>query len=410
MPVRLLAVSLLIILAGCGATPAAEPHDSLDAGSGSDGGAPSSEGWTWLPIEGSRCASGATAGIGINESTASDDLFIFMQGGGACWNQGTCVPSLLKFGPICHYGSNLCLYDGPGGIQPTASHVTARDPFPADGGGVFPSELKLITSSRAFDRTEPSNPFRDATFVFVPYCTGDLHTGDAVRSYKYRHDLIGEDRTYTFHFSGAVNMQRYLERLAAMRPNAKRIWLTGSSAGGYGATFHFERVQQTFPDAEVALLADSSPFVDAPLHWAEWRDTWNMQLPEGCADCRDGFPQVMAYLAGKWPDRRMGLLAFEEDAVVAWFFYGGVGPEAALNPPTGVYRSRLLELEALFDSHPNLAYFRAPGRDHVMWGGYGTRRSDGSWTEPRRSPDGQTDLRRWIDAWATGDAAWKSVR
>src|SRR5690606_13544143 len=120
-------------------------------------------------------------------SDASDDVFIYLQGGGACWNQGTCVPSLLRFGPICHYGENICLYDGPGGTQPTSTYVTDRDPFPADGGGRFPSELDLVTRVRAFDRGDEENPFRDATFVFVPYCTGDLHTGDAVRTYKYKH-------------------------------------------------------------------------------------------------------------------------------------------------------------------------------------------------------------------------------
>lgn len=40
--------------------------------------------------------------------------------------------------------------------------------------------------------------------------------------------------------------------------------------------------------AEVALLADSPPFVDTPVHWQEWRDTWAMQLPDGCAECDGG--------------------------------------------------------------------------------------------------------------------------
>ncbi len=408
---QLTIVLACVALAGCGASPPSSPGP-LDAGSSDAGGTPgpvlTPGEWTWLPVEGSKCASGSTAGIGVNPSTASGDLLIFMQGGGACWNQGTCVPSLLQFGPICYYGQNICLYDDAGGTKPTASHVTHPDPVPADGGGVFPSELKLISSIRAFDREDAANPFREATFVYVPYCTGDLHSGDAERTFKYRHELIGPDRSYTFHFAGAANMERYLERLAAMRPQAKRVWLTGASAGGYGATFNFERVQRAFPNAEVALLADSSPFVN-PVHWEKWRDTWNMQLPEDCADCADGLPEIIGHLAKRWPERRIGLLAFEEDKVISWFFFGGTGPDAALNPPTGTYKQKLGSLLDLYDANPNLASCVLPGGEHVMWGGYGTKKADGSYSAPRASPDGSTDLKKWIDAWATGSADWKSV-
>lgn len=378
-----------------------------DAG-GSDGGSDPSEGWTWVPVEGSRCASGATAGIGVNLSQTSDDVLIYMQGGGACWNQGTCVPSLLRFGPVCHYGDTICLYDGPGGAQPTATFVTHPNPFPADGGGVFPSELRLITGVRVFDRDDVENPFRDATFVYVPYCTGDMHTGDNVKTYKYKHDLFGPEHDYTFHFAGAANMELYLEELAALRPNASRVWLTGTSAGGYGATFHLDRVARFFPDAEVALLADSSPFVDTH-HWDSWKSAWNMQFPEGCDDCDEGFQQVMAHVLSANADKRIGLLAFDSDQVIRYFFHGGNGIEAVLDPPSSNYTNGLNALLSTYDAHPNAAYFVLPGTEHVMWGGYGTRTDDG-YTAPRPSPDGETNLKEWIDAWATGAPSWSSVR
>lgn len=289
-------------------------------------------------------------------------------------------------------------------------YVTHPDPFPADGGGFFPAELNMVTQVRAFDRGDPQNPFRDATFVFVPYCTGDLHTGDAVHTYPYQHDAFGQPQQYTFHFAGAPNMEAYLSRLKATRPGAQRIWLTGSSAGGYGATFHFERVQQKFPGSEVALLADSAPLVHTPLHWEEWRETWQMQFPQGCASCDAGFPEVIDHLITSYPDRRIGLLAFDRDAVLSYFFYGGVGPNAALDPPTGTYLSFLDQMLPSYDGQANAAYFVLPGTDHVMWGGYGTRLADGGYTAPRKSADGGTDLKTWIDAWATGDGGFVSVR
>lgn len=416
---------------GCPAPPTAPSGDaggSDDAGTALDGGTHSladagdapdagddagsavvDSGWTWLPVEGSKCASGSTAGIGVNLSDTSDDLLIYVQGGGACWNQGTCVPSLLRYGPICYYNPNFCLYDGPGGVKPMSSHVTHPDPFPADGTGVFPSELALIASVRAFDRDDEDNPFKDATFVYVPYCTGDLHTGDAVRTYPYKYDAFGAEQEYTFHFAGATNMELYLDQLVSTHAGAEHVWLTGSSAGGYGATFNFERVKQHFPSAEVSLLGDSSPFVDTTVHWQEWRDEWNMQLPADCADCDEGFSQVMTHVIEHNPDERIGLLAFDSDAVIRFFFYGGTGPEAALSPPSAAYTSELAELEALYDANANAQYFVLPSDEHVMWGGYGTRKADGSFTEPRLGADGETSLKAWIDAWASGDASWTSV-
>lgn len=361
--------------------------------------------WTWIPVEGSKCASGSTAGLGINMSEASDDLLIILQSGGGCWNQGTCVPSLLQYGPICYYNPDVCSYNGIGGTQPTGSYVTHPDPFPADGGA-FEYELGFVSGVRWFERNDPTNPFRNATFVFIPYCTGDLHAGNAVRTFEYKYDASGPTYQYEFHFAGAPNMDRYLDRLYATRPNAKRIWLTGSSAGGYGATFNFERVQARFPAADVALLADSAPFVDAPLHWAEWRDTWALQFPKGCADCDAGFTRLMEHLANAYPHRRMGLISSDHDKIVSYYLYGGLGPNEAVSPPTGYFNLRLGELEALYDAHPNLSYFVVPGEQHVMLNGYGVKQADGGYTDPRPSSDGGTNLKAWLDAWGIGDGGF----
>lgn len=373
-----------------------------------DGGAPG-HAWHWQPIEGSRCASGARAGLGINRSTTGDDVLIFLQGGGACWNQGTCVPSLLAHGPVCYYNPNICLVDGPGGTKPTASYVTHPDPFPADGTGAFPHELGLISGSRLFDRDDPQNPFRDANFVFVPYCTGDLHAGDAVREYSYQYDLFGTPATYTMHFSGATNMEAYLTWLKAQFPSAQRIWLTGASAGGYGATFHLARTIAQFPDADVALLADSSPFIDTALHWQTWADTWNLALPDGCAGCDAGFSAVMQHLLHTYPENRVALLAYEEDAVIRYYFHGGTGPDPVLNPPLGPYAAGISALRELYDGAANAHFFLLPGTNHVMIGGYGVVRPDGTVTEPLPSADGATDLKQFIDAWALGGAAFAST-
>ncbi len=376
-----------------------------------DGGIVATPGvWSWIPVVGSQCASGSTAGIGVNLGPAGDDLFIFVMGGGACWNQGTCVPSLLQYGPICYYNPNLCVLDAAGGTKPTAANVLG-DPFPRDGGGVFPGELAQISGSALLQRSEATNPFRNASFVFVPYCTGDLHSGDATRTFQTQYQAFGPILNASVHFAGATNMDLYLARIAATLPNLKRIWLTGISAGGYGATLNYDRVARKFGNAEVHLLADSAPMLNTPLHWTQWRDTWNMQMPQGCTTCDAGFPQIVDFLGTKYADRRLALLATEADQVITWFFFGGTGPSEFATPPYATYAAALNPLLAQYDAKANTRYFVVPGMEHVIIGGYGVVQADGGVTAARKSRDGGTDLKVWIDAWATGvDAGWKSTR
>ena len=280
----LASMAAAIVLAGaceCGGPQPPDTDGGSDAGDdGLDAGGPFTAAigqWTWIPVDGSQCASGSTAGFAVNLSDAGQDLFIFMQGGGACWNTGTCVPSLVQYGPVCSYGASICLFNGAGGTQPTAAHVTEGNPYPRDGGGALPGELAQLQAVRVFDREDPSNPFRNATFVYIPYCTGDLHAGRSERTYPYRYGAFNPVSYYTVHFAGAQNTALYLRKLHLTLPGVQRVWLTGSSAGGYGATLSFERTHREFSGAEVAMLADSAPFLPT-YHWSEFTTEWAAEL------------------------------------------------------------------------------------------------------------------------------------
>ena len=85
---------------------------------------------------------GTPTGIGVNLGT-SGDLLIYLEGGGACFNDSTC-------GNVAH----------PSGWGP--------DQF---GFNIGPYNVGIV------DRLDDANPFRDATYVVVPYCTGDVHAG-----------------------------------------------------------------------------------------------------------------------------------------------------------------------------------------------------------------------------------------
>ena len=97
--------------------------------------------WTWVPFADARCRDGSTTGIGVRYG-AGDGLVIYFQGGGACFNGLTC-------------GANPASFD-EGDFAGLAS---------GGNGGIF-------------DPDPGANPVGDWSFIFVPYCTGDVHAGD----------------------------------------------------------------------------------------------------------------------------------------------------------------------------------------------------------------------------------------
>jgi hypothetical protein len=397
------------LLEDAGVTDAGtEDAGTTDAGAADGGGLLPDFGWRFVGIPGSQCALGAQAGLGYNPG-ASDELMIFLQGGGACWNNGTCHPSLFRWGPVCNYGSDsICAWDDQGGTKPLAANVSHPNPFPADGGGVFPSELAIIKGSLLFNR-RLENPLRNASYVYVPYCTGDLHAGDATRTYHTKGGLFDPVVPVVHHFAGATNMDAYLAYLRARHPAVRVIWLTGVSGGGYGASLNVARVRAAFPEAKVHLLADSAPMVQ-PAHFEAWKTEWNLQLPPGCADCDAGMPELISHQIGADPSSRVALLSYAEDQVITRFMYSGGSTASWLSPPFATYTANLVMLEGRYEATANARYFRLGGQSHVMLLGYGVVLSDGGVSAPVASPDGGTDLKRWIDAWAGGAGAWENLK
>lgn len=197
-------------------------------------GAPD-DGWVWQPVEETTCANGRSTGYGLREREG-DDLVIYLMGGGACWDAATCYGLGLAWNVSTGYPREL--FDG-----------------------------ERLRSAAIFD------VFPTATQVFVPYCTGDLHSGTTEREH-----LLG---TKTHH-KGALNLDAILARQKAPKG---RVFVVGTSAGGYGAQLNAERFAQKFPSNAVHVLADSAPRVapqDKLDHWKEvWGATERTALPEG---------------------------------------------------------------------------------------------------------------------------------
>ena len=349
-----LLVALVSINAGCGSpgsgTGDAGTHDhtgddagaqpdagtSPDAGTDPDAGTPVYDGppivetpemWTWVPFPDSVCGYGSSTGLAINPTSRSTDVFIFMNGGGACWEENTC----FGFPPVLP--------------KPTADYLAGYGSadFFAPGG---------FTSAFAVNRDEPTNPFKDMSYVFIPYCTGDVHAGDAIRTYGNRPPV---------HHKGAKNLEAFLERLVPTFPDATRIFLGGSSGGGFGAQLNYERVANAFPNAEVHVFADSAQIINPnPLYMSAWLDSWNVTLPAGCAGCDTNFALYPCYLATTYTDRRFALTAYDRDYILVPFN----GLDAA------EFEARTLALlETCYDPSQSSRYFLlSAANKHTMLG------------------------------------------
>ncbi|HYI03148.1 pectin acetylesterase-family hydrolase [Hyalangium sp.] len=356
---RALALLLLTLTMACTA-PAPGPLPGPDAGT-PDGGStepistPASQ-WTWVPFPETRCGNGTPAGVGLNPAPGgSRKVLLFLAGGGACWDPVTCY--VLK----------------------TAVHV--EDTYTQ---ALLETEVAQLTAWGLTDRQDETSPFRDAHFVYVPYCTGDLHVGDAVRSYDSTHPQR------QLHHRGASNMDAFLLRLKATFPDAEQLWLMGSSAGGYGAQLSFDRVSLAFSGARVDLLADSAQLV-MPYggRWGEMRNAWNPRLPSECTECAQDLPKLLDTLATRWPGRRLGLLAYDNDATLTLYF----------NYPLGGMLGATQSLLANQYTHDRARYFVLGGTDHVLLSGYKSLVGPGG-----------VSLKSWVQQWATGDPAWSNVR
>jgi hypothetical protein len=310
------------------------------------------ETWTWVDFPDAVCGNGAPTGIGVNLTDRSNDLLVFLMGGGACWNAATCS-------------------------------FAATDVDDGYGAADFKSEGTL--NAPPFDRTIASNPFKNMSFVFVPYCTGDVHGGNVVQVY-------GSGTTArTLHHKGGKNAEIFLQGLHDALPQTSRVFLSGSSAGAFGAQLQYENAARIWSGTEVHVIADCGQMInptDGLL--TTWREAWAMPIPSACAGCDADFTKFPKYLHDKYPSARFGLLAYAHDGVLTPFFF--------LDP--GTFKERTLALTAsAYDATNNAKYFLASGSSHVMLDELMTLQGPGG-----------APLVDWVQHLVDGDPAWQSIK
>ena len=301
--------------------------------------------WTWVDVPGAKCRSGSGTGFGVRINPASDKLFIYFEGGGACFNGASCL------GNAGSYSQN------------TFNNW-------ANGGG----------ENGVFDTANADNALKDYSAIYIPYCTGDVHSGNAVDV-----DVPGFGAPQNQQFVGFANVGLFLQRIVPTFPAVTQVVVTGVSAGGFGAAFNYHRIAQAFCPTPAILIDDSGPPLDdqflAPCLQDHWRKLWglNGNFPADCADCNPadggGILNYMDYLSTRYPGGRLALISSTEDSTIRQFYGFGLNDCANLTGfagslPAATYTEGLLDLRTNHSAPPALwASYYLPGTTHTYLGG-----------------------------------------
>ncbi|MGZ3775002.1 MAG: pectin acetylesterase-family hydrolase [Pseudobdellovibrionaceae bacterium] len=244
--------------------------------------------WQKILIPGAVCGDGQSYSVFLDRKSA-DKLLVEFMGGGACWSEDTC------------YGE---------------TSLTTLSPINTPNTSVIANEAD-------------DNPWSEHTALYIPYCTGDVHSGFHVASYK------SETSLYHQGFTNFVLTLQYLKQQNILNfKGMKDVLLWGASAGALGALVHSQTL-----DAYLDLTARRTLIADSPgLHfgknfWHKFSDTLNRNYEASFSKINlhysldDGFiaqffgPVFLGL--GKW---EVGILQSTEDMVMSVVF-GDITPE-----------------------------------------------------------------------------------
>ena len=277
----------------------------------------------------------------------SEDLVIFLKGGGACW-------------------SELC--------------VATTEAAPG------------LVSVGIMDPARENNPVKDWNQVYLPYCDGGLFSSDRDT------DSDGDGADDRFQ-RGLHNLSAALDVALANFPAPRRILLTGTSAGGLGTIFALPLVRYHYPDVRIDLVNDSGLGIGRPNDpslQATFQEDWNSTafIPASCEECVavDGhLTEYLIWQMNEDKNLRRGMLSYTHDTVIADTFLqiGGDAFDAALT----------VEMQQLEDAHPTR---------QRSWIVEGTKHTF-LMAEPDQTAGG-VPLMGWITSMLDDSDDWVSVR
>lgn len=134
-------------------------------------------------------------------------------------------------------------------------------PETSEGGKKFYATTMLaqdFVAQGGIGSNTEENPFKDWSFIVIPYATGDFHAGTGIYEGKK-----------TVYHTGYNNYSAYIEQIKPYVGEPDTLLVTGFSAGGFATSLLADDVIDRFPSAEnVTVCVDSSL-----LLYNGWYDT-----------------------------------------------------------------------------------------------------------------------------------------
>ena len=328
MSLRLSALALcglLVSVAGCG-------------GGGDDGDGIQNpvratyDAWQKVELPGTVCGNGSQYKFFVNYSDRTDNVVVVFEPGGACWDYPSCT--------------------GASGIRGAANPDGLEDDH---------YELAPFISP-FLQREDPTSPTASWNMIYVPYCTGDVHTGNNVITYT---DETGIGPDVVFHHKGHDNVQSVIGWIDQNFTHVPKLLATGCSAGGAGAitNYYFRRNGVTAAQRGY-LLDDSGPIFPStgfsrPLH-TKIRTSWNVDsildvLPNGF-DVND-YGSINTALADAFPTDRLATTFFRRDMNFSLYSYERFYDFPPKDEILRMWESDTQLLVGQYESRQNLAYY-----------------------------------------------------
>lgn len=294
------------------------------------------------PETGAVCGNGSPYKFFINRVPDTRNTIVYMEGGGACWDYASCT--------------------GQEGVR------GARNPdgIPNDYMSLLNPGASLV--SPMVTRISPFDSIKTQRWnmVYVPYCTGDIYSGDKVAVYA---DPSGQNAPLIWHHNGVRNTRAVVAWLKDHLPRPTQMLSTGCSAGGAGSLTSYYPTRRDMAPNYGYLIDDSGPIFPTPRNgdpaqypsqplMALIRERWGLDAPNGPLPyLASGLPQfdieqpgtLYNALSAKYRNDRLGHAHFWQDLNYSSYSYERFYPEIR-NAPDQATREALIHAKWAVDT------------------------------------------------------------
>jgi hypothetical protein len=294
-----------------------------------------------------------------------DKIIIEFQGGGACWDSDTCQ----KRSSYLTYPTDLDDFIG---------YSCSELNYGMENYGGYPINLLCATTIGDLDLSEYN-------YIFVPYCTQDVHMGDGTLAYS---DDDGNDGSGVYHH-GAHNMMGVFDWIYENFPNPSHVFLTGCSAGGTVLPVAYDLINNHYNSflkggrsLNINTIIDSAVYL-TPSYFLEYGiDNWNpwtvldkTQFPYNTYKYNINYStRLWEHVLSRGSRKdQWGFVTHTKDPVSAAYWQamgGGYGDDDNDNDDgEGSWSNDMLtSLETVQEEYSNVNVFEIDGQGHCSFG------------------------------------------